>query len=96
LRRQEVAGGELLDHAALAYITSTRSQNRATRRRSWLMKISPMPRSRTRSSRIAQHLGLHGDVQRRGRFVGDQQVGLGISIIAIITRWPMPPDSSCG
>jgi hypothetical protein len=60
------------------------------------MKISPMPRSRHQAVEDRQHLGLHGDVERAGRFVGDQQVGFGISIMAIITRWPMPPDSSCG
>ena len=41
------------------------------------MKISPMPRSRTRSSRIASTSHLHGDVERGGRLVGDQEVGLG-------------------
>ena len=41
------------------------------------MKISPMPRSRTSSSRIASTCDLHRDVERRGRLVGDQQVRLG-------------------
>ena len=39
-----------------ASITSTRSQNPATRSRSWLMKMSPMPRRATRSSSTRQHL----------------------------------------
>ena len=41
------------------------------------MKISPRPRSSTRSSSIASTSSAHGDVERRGRLVGDQDVGLG-------------------
>ena len=48
-----------------------------TRCRLWLMRISPMPRPRTSSSRIASTCVLHRDVERRGRFVGDQHVGAG-------------------
>jgi hypothetical protein len=46
---------------------------------------------------MRQHLHLHRDVQRRGRLVGDEQLAApATSIIAIMTRWPMPPDTSCG
>ena len=40
-----------------------------------------------------QDLHLHGDVERRGRLVGDES-GPAASIIAIMTRWPMPPETS--
>ncbi len=43
-----------------------------------------------------QDLRLHRHVQRGGRLVGDQQIGPQIVAIAIITRWRMPPDNSCG
>jgi hypothetical protein len=39
---------------------------------------------------------LDGDVERGGRLVGDQDVGVAGSAIAIITRWRWPPDSWCG
>ena len=59
-----------------AYMISTRSQKSRTRLRSWLMKIRPSPRSLTRSSRMRQHLHAHRDVERRGRLVGDEHLGL--------------------
>ena len=43
-----------------------------------------------------EHLRLHGHVERGRRLVGDQQLGLHESAIAIITRWRMPPESWCG
>lgn len=43
-----------------------------------------------------EDLQLHGNVQRRGRFIGDQQFRLLARAMAIITRWRWPPDSSCG
>ena len=60
-----------------AYMTSTRSQKDETSCRSCEMKIRPMPRSRHELVEDAQHLELHRHVERRGRLVGDQQVGLG-------------------
>ena len=39
---------------------------------------------------------LDRDVERRGRFVGDQQLRSAASACAIITRCFMPPESSCG
>ena len=41
-------------------------------------------------------LGLDGHVERRRRFVGDEDVRVGGQLPAIITRWSMPPDSSPG
>jgi hypothetical protein len=43
-----------------------------------------------------EDLRLDRDVERRGRLVGDQHRGPQDSAMAIITRWRMPPDSSCG
>jgi len=40
-----------------------------------------------------QDLRLYGDVERRGRLVRDQEIGLVGSAIAIMTRWRWPPDS---
>jgi len=41
----------------------------------------------------SQDLRLHGDVERRGRLIGDQEIGFVASAIAIITRWRWPPDN---
>jgi hypothetical protein len=43
-----------------------------------------------------QDLRLHGDVERRGRLVGESSAGSHSSAIAIMTRWRMPPENSCG
>ena len=43
-----------------------------------------------------EDLRLHGDVERRGGLVGDEQAGLLISPIAIIARCRMPPENWCG
>ena len=43
-----------------------------------------------------EDLGLDRDVEGGGRLVGDEQLRLVGQAIAIITRWRMPPDSSCG
>ena len=58
-------------------MTSTRSQNEETRCRSWLIRISPMPRLLHQIVEDGQHCVLHGDVERGGGFVGDQEIGLG-------------------
>ena len=43
-----------------------------------------------------EDLGLHGDVERGGGLVGEQQLRAAGEAMAIITRWRMPPDSWCG
>ena len=43
-----------------------------------------------------EDLILDRDVERGRRLVGEQQLGLAAIATAIITRWRMPPDSSCG
>ena len=42
-----------------------------------------------------EHLGLHCDIQGRGRLVRRQQRGV-VGAIAIIARWRCPPESWCG
>jgi len=41
-------------------------------------------------------LGLHRHVQGGGGLVGDQEVRLARRAIAIMIRWRMPPENSCG
>ena len=43
-----------------------------------------------------EDLRLDRHVERRRRLVGDQQLRVVGSAIAIITRWRMPPENSCG
>ena len=59
-----------------AYITMTRSHSPATTPRSWVISTIDMPSSRCRSLHELEDLRLHGDVERRGRLVGDQEIGL--------------------
>ena len=59
-----------------AYITVTSSATVATTPRSWVMSTRPMCRSRLDLGQQAQDLRLHGDVERRGRLVGDQHLGV--------------------
>ena len=51
-----------------------------------------MPVSSRSSQQQLEDLGLDGDVERRGRLVGDQQAAARqASAMAIMTRWRMPP-----
>ena len=59
-----------------AYITMTRSAISATTPRSWVIRMTAAPTRRLRSSISSQDLRLDGDVERRGRLVGDQQLGV--------------------
>ena len=45
----------------------------ATTARSWVMRSSAMPRSRVQPRQQLEHLRLHGDVERGGGLVGDQE-----------------------
>ena len=79
-----------------AYMINTRSQYEATRVKSWLIRIRPVPRRVTMSSRMART--CRETVTSRAE-VGSSAMmisGSGIIIMAIMTRWPMPPESSCG
>ena len=44
----------------------------------------------------AQDLGLDEDVERRRRLVGDHERGRRTSASAIMMRWRIPPENSCG
>ena len=79
-----------------ACITATRSAMRRTMPRLWVMKSIPMPSARCTSARSVEDLRLDRHVEGGGRLVGDQDVGLLASAIAIITRWRWPPESWCG
>jgi len=41
-------------------------------------------------------IALESSRQRRGRLVGDEQLGLAGRAMAIITRWRIPPLNSWG
>ena len=55
---------------------TTRSAMRATMPRSWVISSRARPSSRCSVCQQPQDLRLHGDVERGGRLVGDQQFGL--------------------
>ena len=77
-------------------MTSVRSQVSAITDRSWVIRISDSPssrRSRSSSSRICAWTMTSSAV------VGSSPMtiaGSQASAIAIIARWRIPPDSSCG
>ncbi|MBP2295688.1 hypothetical protein J2851_005499 [Azospirillum rugosum] len=73
-----------------------RSQKDATRFRSWLTKIMPMPRFEHSSSMIASTCICTVTSSAEVGSSAISRSGLGISIMAIMMRWPMPPDTSCG
>ena len=59
-----------------AYITQTRSARPAITDRSCVIQISAVPVSRAELLHLVQDLALDRDVERGGRLVGDDQVGL--------------------
>ena len=59
---------------APAYITTTSSAMSATTPRSWVIRMIAVPNSCWSRRITVEHLGLHGDVERGGRLVGDEQV----------------------
>ena len=52
--------------------------------------------SRLQVADQVEDLRLHGDVERGRRLVGDEQVRVVASAIAIIARCRMPPENWCG
>ncbi len=60
-----------------AYITCTRSQNPLTTPRSCVMNTTAVPWSRLQLLDEFENLRLHGHVERGGRFVGDEEFGVG-------------------
>ena len=77
-------------------MTMTRSAISATTPMSWVIRMIAGAELALQVAQQVQHLALHGHVERRRRLVGDQHVGPQASAMAIITRWRMPPESSCG
>ncbi|MNY77827.1 hypothetical protein D3C86_2178580 [compost metagenome] len=77
-------------------MTITRSQNFDTRLRSWLMKISPMPRRVTSSSRIDSTCVRTVTSSAEVGSSAISRSGSRTTIMPIITRWPIPPESSWG
>ena len=79
-----------------AYMIITRSQVSAMTDRSWVIRISDSPRSRRRSSSSCR---IWAWTMTSSAVVGSSPMtiaGSQASAIAIIARWRMPPDSSCG
>ena len=79
-----------------AFITAMRSEISSSIGRSWVMNTTAKPsswRSRSTSWRISRCTTTSSAV------VGSSMIiscGSRASAIAIITRWRMPPESSCG
>ena len=59
-----------------AYITCTRSATRATTPRSWVISTTAVLQLALDPLDHLEDLRLHGDVERRGRLVGDQHLGI--------------------
>jgi hypothetical protein len=79
-----------------AYITATRSAVSAITPMSWVISITAHARSAQSSFIKVDDLRLHGHVERRGRLVGDDELGSAHSASAITTRCRMPPENWCG
>ena len=60
------------------------------------MKSTAKPKLALQLADLLQDLALHDHVERGRRLVHDHELGRSASAIAMITRWRMPPDSSCG
>ena len=79
-----------------AYMTITRSHVSAITDRSWVMSISDRPRSWRSCSRSWR---ICAWTMTSSAVVGSSPMtiaGSHASAIAIIARWRIPPDSSCG
>ena len=72
------------------YMTAMRSARPATTPRSWVMRIIAMCSSRLQVLEQVEDLLLHGDVERGGRLVGDEQLG-----IAATARWRCRCAGAC-
>ena len=79
-----------------AYMTAIASQVCATTPRSCVIRMIDKAAPVAQIEQQAQDLRLHGDVERGGRLVGDQEFGPQASASAIMTRCRMPPENSCG
>ena len=63
---------------------------------SWVISTIARVEPVAQVAQQVEDLGLHGDVERGGRLVGDQQLGSQESDWAIIARCRWPPESWCG
>ena len=80
-----------------AYMTATRSAISSTTPRSWVIRSTLIPSSSRSSTMQLEDLRLDRHVERRGRLVGDQQLGLEQRAPSrSSTRWRMPPENWCG
>ena len=78
-------------------MTATRSQASATIPRLWVISSSAVSKFSRRSARMREDLRLDEHVERRRRLVGDHEgSGRSTSASAIMIRWRMPPENSCG
>jgi hypothetical protein len=79
-----------------AYITATSSAISATTPRLWVMNRMPVP---CRSRSVASRERICAWMVTSSAVVGSSAIssaGSQASAMAIITRWRMPPESSCG
>ena len=79
-----------------AYMTATRSHISATTPRSWVIRMIAVPVS---SRRLRMRSRIWAWIVTSRAVVGSSAMsssGSQASAIAIITRWAMPPDISCG
>ena len=77
-------------------MTATRSHISATTPRSWVMRMIAVPVS---SRRLRMRSRIWAWIVTSSAVVGSSAMsssGSQASAIAIITRWAIPPDISCG
>jgi len=94
--QEDVGGAALLDDAA-GLQDGDASAISATTPMSWVIMTMASAETRLELAHQLQDLRLHGDVERRGSARRRSAPSAGrTSAMAIITRWRMPPESSCG
>ena len=79
-----------------AYITATRSQASATMPRLWVISSRAVSKLRFRSARIDR---IWASTSTSRAVVGSSAItslGRSTSASAIMIRWRMPPENSCG
>ena len=94
--REDVEHGCLPRRSGHARMTATRSAISATTPMSWVIRMMEVPNSRC-SSRISSR--ICACTVTSSAVVGSSAIstsGRHASAMAIITRWRMPPESSCG
>ena len=80
-----------------AYMTAMRSATSTATEMSCVTKIIGQAELALQLAQQQQDLHLHGGIERGRRLVGEQDAAAGTtSASAIMARWRMPPDISCG